>query len=366
MISLLTRKNHPRSHSSSINVPVNQLPIQVLIDTGAFISLIDRQTLQQMPHDPIYRCSLKEVHTGNSDFISLLDMVCLHVQINHITTDVAVFVTNDLVCPMILGRDWIAKHHVTIDLAVNRVYLYDRTTSVPLLPISSVEPLVLSSSRSIIIPPFHQTLVSGYAPVRSLQNALFTPNLALQRDRLILIPHSVLHIHDHHGVISIMNNTRHPKVIPPYTPLGTLSPTSTGSDLNNIYELSSNSSFSSAHAPSFSCVHCDLPSSSDIALYEHFRHCCNKVSTCTSDIIHGLVAHLVDPVQQIPVHLLLHQYYSLFDDDCTQGIICPPQRAIHTGSHALLADHPRRVSSHTHAVKKVKLTRGNKRPFSIV
>ena len=298
-----------------------------------------------MQHDPIYPCSLKEVHTANSGFLSLLGMVRLHVRINDITTDVAAYVTHDLVCPMILGRDWIQKHYVTIDFAVNRVYLYDGTTSVPLLPTSCLEPLVFSSSHSIIIPPFHRKLVSGYAPVRSLPNALFTPNLALQHTRLLLIPHSVLHIRNHYGVISIMNNTRHPKVIPPHTPLGTISPTSDESNFNSIYELSSDSSFSSTLPPSLSCAHCALPCPSTIALYEHLRQCCNKTSCCTSEIIHDLVVHLVDPIQRIPVYLLLHQYHSLFDDNCTQGIVCPPQRAIHTGSHAPLAEHPRRISS---------------------
>lgn len=322
-----------------------------MIDTGASISLIHDQPLQQMCHDPVYPCSLKEVHTANSGFISLLGMVRLYVQINDITTEVTAYVTRDLVCPMILGRDWIQKHYVTIDFAANRISLYDGITSVPLLPSVCIEPFVFSSSDSIIIPPFHEKLVSGYAPVQTLDNALFTPNSALQHSRLILIPHSILHIRDHHGVISIMNNTRHPKVIPPHTPLGTISSRSAESDLNNVHQLSSDSSsFPPVLSTSFSCAHCHVPHSSTVALYEHLRLCCNKTSSCSSDIIHESVGHLVDSNQRMSVYLLLHQYHSLFDNDCTQGIACPPQRAIHTGSHAPLADHPRRTSFHNRQI----------------
>ncbi|CAF2777563.1 unnamed protein product [Rotaria sp. Silwood2] len=95
------KKKPSSSHSSSINVPVNNYITNVLVDTGAAISLINERTLQCIQHYPITSCSLKEIHTANSGFISLLGLVNLNVKINHIITTVDAYVTRDLVCPMI-------------------------------------------------------------------------------------------------------------------------------------------------------------------------------------------------------------------------------------------------------------------------
>jgi len=101
--------------SSSIHVPINHVLTTVLVDTGATISLIHETTLSKMKHKPIVPCLLKEVHTANSGFLSLLGIVNLTVQVNHISTPVDAYVTRDLVCPMILGGDRIQTNYVTIN-----------------------------------------------------------------------------------------------------------------------------------------------------------------------------------------------------------------------------------------------------------
>ncbi|CAF4216626.1 unnamed protein product, partial [Rotaria magnacalcarata] len=60
------------------------------------------------------------------------------------------------------------------------------------------------------------------------------PNLALQRSKLVMIPHSVLHIRNYRGIISIKNNTQRPKTIPRYTRLGFISPSAEDFDMNVI------------------------------------------------------------------------------------------------------------------------------------
>jgi hypothetical protein len=307
--------------------------------------LIQDKTLSNMQHKLIVPCSLKEVHTANSGFISLLGIVNLTVQINHIDTHVDAYVTHDLICPMILGRDWIQQHYVDINFCTNRIYLYNGLVSTPLLPVPRTEPLVMSSSHSITIPPFHQKFISGYVPIKSLDHALFTPNLALQHTRLVLLPHSITHIRNHRGIISITNNTRHSKMIPRNTPLGFISPSTTESDVNALHELPMNSPhLSSEHSILFLCSHCNVRFSSETALYEHFIDCCNKDLTCTTKIIFKLIEHITDPVNRMKAYLMLHQYQEFFDDSCLKGIHCTPQHAINIGSHAPLAEHPRRTS----------------------
>jgi transposase InsO family protein len=332
-------------YSSSIEVPVNNIITKVLVDTGAAISLIHETTLKRMQHKPIDPCSLKEVHTANSGFISLIGLVHLNVQVNYLHTGVDVYVTRDLVCPMILGRDWIQKNHVNISFSTNRIYLHDGITSIPLLPIPRTESLVMSLSQSIIIPPFHEQFISGYVPIKSLDDAIFIPNIALQHTKLVLIPHSILHIRDHHGIISIKNNTRHSKIIARDTPLGFISPSSEPHDMNLVQELTLNSKhFSPQHLIVFSCHHCSVQFSTETALHEHLVDCCNKHVGCTTTTINKLVEHIDDPVKRRKVYLMLHTYEQLFDDSCVKGIHCTPQYAINTGSHSPLAEHPRRTS----------------------
>ncbi|CAM4939939.1 unnamed protein product [Rotaria socialis] len=298
-----------------------------------------------MKHKTITSSSLQEVHTANSGFLVLIGLVNLTVQINHIYTTVDAYVTRDLVCPMILGRDWIQKNYVNINFFSNRMSIYNGISSIPLLPASLSVSLVMSLSHPVIIPPFHETFISGYVPIKTLKDVLFRPNIALQHTRLVLIPHSITHINDHHGIISIINNTRHSKSIPRNTPLGFISPIDSVADINTIQELANTSRHvSSEHSILFSCSHCNVPFSSETTLYDHLLECCNKHLTCTTRIISNLVEHITDPVKQMKVYLMLHQYYQLFDDSCLKGIYCSPQNAINTDSHGPLAEHPRRTS----------------------
>ncbi len=326
-------------------MPVNHVPLTILVDTGAAISLIHDKALSNMQHKPIIPCSLKEVHTANSGFISLLGIVPLTVQINHIDTHVDAYVTCDLICPMILGRHWIQQHYVNINFCTNRIYLYHGFVSTPLLPIPRNESVIMSLPHSLVIPPFHQQFIYGYVPIKSLDNALFTPNIALQHARMVLLPHSLLHIRDNRGVISIINNTRHSKLIPRNTPPGFISSSMATADLNAIYSSSMNSPEISCSSLSFlSCNHCGVRFSTELTLYDHLFNCCNKDLTGTTKTITSLVEHINDPVKKMKVYLMLHNYHQLFDDSCSQGINCKPQYAINTGSHSPLAEHPRRVS----------------------
>jgi hypothetical protein len=112
-ISVRKKKPSPLS-SSSIEVPVNNVLTKVLVDTGASISLIHAEVLHRMTHEPLVSSSLTEVHTANCGFISLLGIVKLNIPIGQFNTTADVYVTRDLVCPMILGRDWTHKNQVTL------------------------------------------------------------------------------------------------------------------------------------------------------------------------------------------------------------------------------------------------------------
>ena len=333
------------SFSSSIQVPVNHVPTTILVDTGAAISLIHENTLSQMQHSPITPCSLTEVHTANSGFMSLIGLVKLMVKLNHINTYVHAYVTRDLICPMILGRDWIENNHVCINFDTHHVSLYNDLVSIPLLPVPRNDSFIMSLSHSIVIPPFHQKLISGYVPIRSLNDALFTPNLALQHNRMVLLPHTLLHVRNHHGIISVINNTRHSKVIPRNTPLGFISSSTTSPTIHVVSPTSMNNlNDSSCSLSSLSCPHCTVCFPTELTLFDHFLSCCNKDSSCPSKYITPLIEHLLDPTHKIKIYLMLHHYRALFDDSFTQGITCPPQSALNTGSQSPLAEHPRRVS----------------------
>ncbi|CAF4923808.1 unnamed protein product, partial [Rotaria sp. Silwood2] len=157
------------------------------------------------------------------------------------------------------------------------------------------------------IPPFHEKFISGNVPIQSLLNVVFTPNLALQRSKLVLIPHSLFHIRDYHGIISIKNNTQRPKTIPRHTPLGSIFPSSEDLDINIIPEICNTvCHFSSHPLTSFSCIHCAVACVTETDLYEHLLDCCNKNSVCTTKTINKFVEHIDDSVRRMKAYLMLH------------------------------------------------------------
>jgi hypothetical protein len=74
-------------------------------------------------------------------------------------------------------------------------------------------------------------VIHGYIPVKSLDNALFTPNLALQHDRMVLLTH---------------------------TPLGFISYSGNDSNIHLLSILPEKSSVSISSPSSFSCDHCGV------------------------------------------------------------------------------------------------------------
>ena len=356
-ISTVLAKPSPYLSSSSVHVLVNNVLLTVLIDTGASISLIHTDALAKMNHISINPCSMTTAHTANSGFISLVGLVKLQVKINQLITSVDVYITPDLICPMILGRDWIQNNYVTLNFGNNSLSLYHGFASIPLLPAPVDQSCIMLLSKPIVIPPFHQIFVYGYAPIQSLDDAIFTPNLALQNSRMLLLPHTLLNIHQHRGIISIINNTRHSKAIPQNTPLGYVSSPVNSPIINTISSTSVTLSDSSSCASLFYCSHCDVSFSDEIALYDHLVSCCNKTSSCNSSVIFSLITHISDLQQQRKVFLLFHQYRHLFDSICSQGINCPPQRAINTGTEPPLATHPRRVSPANRQIIQEEITK---------
>ena len=123
----------------------------------------------------------------------------------------------------------------------------------------------------------------------------------------VLITYSILHIRNHHGIISITNNTRHPKIISRHTLLGFICPTAYKNDTNIIQKLSANSHrMSSDGLFLFSCAHCDVQFSLEINLYEHLISGCTKNLNWTWNRFNKFVEHIDDPIKRMKVHLMLH------------------------------------------------------------
>ena len=355
-------RNPSPFHSSSIEVLVNHIPTRILVDTGAAISLIHEDTLRSMQFVTVRTCSLKEVHTANSGFLSLSGLVSLDISIAGSSTRADVYITRDLVCPMILGRDWIQQHRANVCFSTHRLYIHDGSFSVPLLPICPTQAVLMCLSDSILIPPFHEKLVSGYVPLPSVENAIFIPDLALQQRHNLLVPNLILHIRNHHGAISITNHTRHPKRLHRHTPLGFIFSLPEQHTLNVVESFATPRSNVCVPSTTVPCPHCNASFSSDSDLYSHLLICCNKHASCAHDLFHRLVDHLDEPEQRQQAYLIIHRYQSLFDDDFSRGILCDPQHAINTGVHPPLATLPRRISPSNRQViqdEVAKLLRNN-------
>jgi hypothetical protein len=306
------------------------------------MSLIHESSLHGMQHSPIIPCSLKEVHTANSGFLSLIGMVSLKLEINHIETTADVCVTHDVVRPMILVRDRIQKHRVNICFATKRISFHDGATSIPLVPTAPMEAFVMILSSSIVIPHFHERLIFGSVPIQYAEHALFTPNINMQHSKLILIPYAALHIRNFQGIVSIRNNTRRTTSIPRHPRLGMIL-TSTENLTIATHHDPSQSPTSSDELASV-CSHCEQYSSLNVDPTQQLTNCCKKNTDCSHQMITELLTHIVDPTELHQVYRMIHRHHQLFEDTSWKGTSCLPQSAINSVYHYAIADSPRRTS----------------------
>jgi hypothetical protein len=101
----------------TLSVELNDLPVQMEIDTGAALSVINKATyqfLQQQAPTPLQKSNVcLKTYTGEE--VEILGAICLRVQIGDKVKQGLVIQVVDGAGPNLLGRDWLTTFEITLN-----------------------------------------------------------------------------------------------------------------------------------------------------------------------------------------------------------------------------------------------------------
>jgi hypothetical protein len=241
----------------------------------------------------------------------------------------------------------------SIDILNKHITVYDtmgRTSTTPIIQLSNSPCLSVSLINSITIPQYSTYPVNVKIPISHYSNALFEPSEQLQH-KSILIPDTLINIHDHQAQLLITNGTDHPYTLPRNIHLGTVSTSPIICTMSSpLPATTTSSSFTSTSRrfsrPEHLCYICNNTFLSNNDLYHHLREKCyppelrHQIETLTQHIEH--VNH------RKQVQNILWKYGKLFDIRNPSKINITLENAIETGHHRPTYTPPYRRSPKDH------------------
>ncbi len=123
----------PVSPTPYVFAIIENIAIQAFIDTGSEISLISetlRMSTPSLAKKPIQKSFLL-AKSVTGDYLDTLGMLPITIRLGEEVFSHDVQVVRNAIQPVILGWDFLSKHHSAIDLRENHLKLWNRT--VPLL-----------------------------------------------------------------------------------------------------------------------------------------------------------------------------------------------------------------------------------------
>ncbi|CAF0840330.1 unnamed protein product [Didymodactylos carnosus] len=170
-----------------IRVQVNNVPIEVIVDSGVTHSFIHKNTLARLHHPKIEQTS-NTFQLANSSEMKILGYVDLQIKINHITTTVSASIVDSSCANFILGDDWITNYKVIIDKFSSRMSIPTRNglTSTPIIQHGEDTVFRVKLANTIILNPGFNT-TQAKVPISSAATVLFQPFRQLQYERPLLL-----------------------------------------------------------------------------------------------------------------------------------------------------------------------------------
>jgi hypothetical protein len=332
-----------------IRAQVNNTYRNIILDTGSGTTIVNQKFLQQIEHK-LFRPISTSYSSANCTVIEIIGEVDLEIKINNLSTRVTAAVAKDLVTDLLLGTDWINLHVLSIDIFHKRITVHDtmgRTSTTSIIQLPNSPCLFVSLIHPITIPQYSTYPVHVHVPISHCSNALFEPSEQLQR-KSIVIPSTLINIHDHQTQLLITNNTDHPYTLPRNTRLGMVSTSSIIGTMSSPLSAAtvSRSSSSRSSRSSYSCYICHHTFLSNNDLYNHLREKCyppelrHQIETLTEHIEH--VTH------RKQVQNILWKYGKLFDIRQPSKITITLANAIETGHHRPTYTPPYRRSPKDH------------------
>jgi hypothetical protein len=213
------------SESNFIFVRLNNIPLKVLLDSGATRSCISskflsRLRLQPLPLDPDIPV---DVFTANNTSMCILGQVDLSVCVNGLLIEHTFIVLPTLFHDCILGTDFLTKSHARVDFHEKFVSFYDDLTALPLLPLQNAS-CILRLAHALTIPPCSEALT------KVLINRKYKPQLSIVEPlptlggRQLALAKTLVHPTGPSTVCRLLNPTNAPIFLPASTPIATIEP----------------------------------------------------------------------------------------------------------------------------------------------
>lgn len=106
--------------------PVNNQPLQILVDTGAYKSFISKETVQRLGLQLIHILDQNHWLADDTTPFVTSGEVNLRVKMGEVVTTVRASVAQTLSCTCILGVDWIRANKISIFTHENRIVMFNK------------------------------------------------------------------------------------------------------------------------------------------------------------------------------------------------------------------------------------------------
>ncbi|CAF4654731.1 unnamed protein product, partial [Rotaria sp. Silwood2] len=216
-----------------IFIPVNNMYIKALVDTGATRTIIQQDALNRIRHKRVYPAQQCYHLADGASSLSIIGCVDLEIRIQHVRTYVTAAVAKSLSCPLILGQDWITYYHVDYNSSTNRLSVYNNIASVPIERVDETT-FPVRLVQQIVLEPKSEHVVEAHVPISSSSAVLFHLNQKIHQIKSIIIPHSLLHVDKYITKLTIYNPNMYSCRLPANTNVGTITSLSSGDTISNV------------------------------------------------------------------------------------------------------------------------------------
>ena len=126
------------NNATVITEMVGEVAVKIMLDTGSATSLLRHTEADSMNTNPLsHECSSIQLVTASGESLPIVSCVETSVQItDHFMATHQFVIVDSLIYPVILGTDFLYKHHLCLDFTSSPVTIQHNTSD-----LDSVQPL---------------------------------------------------------------------------------------------------------------------------------------------------------------------------------------------------------------------------------
>ena len=303
-----------------ISTLVNNHKLQILLDTGATTTFINKKIITRYLYDFTYSNNLPYsflLADGIAPF-HVHGVVKLHIQFATQTTTIDALVADNLCTDLILGMDYMIRYNLKFDIRKqfvsielnHKLYKMNFDHNIQ----SQFIPVILS--HSVRIPSQSSRSVSVSTPISSICSP-FVPHSSFSILASITLPQKFLEFHDHFSHITLSNFSSRTQSIGQGTCIGYLCQYSAiphSDHLSNQLNTSCDGTNSIGKQPALLDVSLDKDPSCVASTLPNFETLLDT-TLCPSIAhdFHELTKHVDDKTQRVELLALLSSFERVFD-----------------------------------------------------